>query len=219
MFHTLLRTRRVVPFVLLALVFTAGAALSAGAAARAAGPEDSIRMLQQAMDTRDMALVEKYLDLDGTVVKAVDVIITDQDVLRQAGQASFALGAMLAMGSDEKTVPVLRDLMQTEVREYIRHGVVSGAFAGKPQEGASTYNGIFGKAFRGGVKDKKQFGPAKIKKREKETAIVATSLAYGTKGKSYPLELRLERQQGVWRVVEIANAAELALKSRQKGSK
>ena len=214
MSHEFFRARR----ALLAAAFLAvlGMVWTAGAVHAAPGPVESIAMLQKGVDTRDLALVEKYLDSDGTVVKAVDVIVTDKDILRQAGQASFAIAAILAMGSDEKMVPVLRDLMKSEAREYIRHGVVSGAFAGAPQEGVSTYGGIFGKVFRGGNKDRKKFGPATLKTSGKETAVVATTLADGAKGRTYPLELRLERQQGIWRVVEIVNVSQLVLKAKEK---
>lgn len=202
------------PFVCL---LVAGPFCFASSAAKS--PEASISMLQKAVNTRDMALAEQYLDIDGVTAKAVDVIASDPAALQALGNDIVAATLALAMGGNEKANPLLKNLLQNEAREYVRHGVVSGAFAGTVAEGASTYGGLFKKAFRGGEKNKIVFGPATVRKRDGPIALVATNLAQGTKGRVYPLELRLEERDGVWRVVELANIQDFIQKSVKKDPK
>ncbi|SBW04842.1 conserved exported hypothetical protein [uncultured delta proteobacterium] len=181
----------------------------------AAGPEDSIRMLQQGIDTKDLSVVETYLDIDGVVAKGLTQVLADPELVNEAAQ-NPAIAMVLALGGNAATNEALRSLLVSEARSYVTYGVVSGAFAGKPEKTATPYQGVFGKVFRGGEKDKKVFGPAKVKQSGKNGAVVTTVLADGTKGRAYPLELRMARQEGVWRVVEVANAADFMRKSKEK---
>jgi len=174
----------------------------------AAGAEESVRMLQKAIDTRDMTLVEKYLDVDGILKKGVDAALKDEAALKDIRRYPAA-AVLLALGGTAGGGEAVHALLGAEIKEYVRHGVVSGSFAGKPVEGASSYNGMFGKAFRGGDKDKKSFGPAKVTRRDQTFARIATSLVETRKNRSYPLDLVAEKQDGVWRIVEVANMAEL----------
>lgn len=174
----------------------------------ATGPEESVRMLQRAVDARNLALAETHLDIDGIVRAGVDAALASEDVLREI-QRFPAAAVLLALGGTSGGGDALRTLLATEAKEYVRHGVVSGAFAGKPEEGASTYAGMFGKAFRGGGKDRKSFGPVTVTRRGADTARLATSLVDGGKKRVYPLDLVAVRRDGVWRIVEVANLPEL----------
>lgn len=170
-------------------------------------PAASVGMLQKAIETNDMPLVEKYLDIDAVLEKGVESVVINDDVLREAEKypainMALALGAN--MGND-----VLLTLLGAEAHEYVRHGVVSGAFAGKPASGAPPYRGMFAKAFKGGDKDKRTFGIASVTKSTGDTAHVKTTLVGGRKNKTVPLDLVVRKQNGVWRIVEVANAAQL----------
>ena len=206
-------------FVAAFFLWTLAAGLLPPAAVAAQGPEASVAMLQKAVDTRDMALAERYLDIDGITAKAVDVLVADPALLQSLGNKAIAIAVALAAAGNEKANPVLKELLQSEAREYVRNGVVSGIFAGNVVEGASTYAGLFKKAFRGGKKNTIAFGPAKVLKQEGGSALVATMLAQGVKGRAYPLELRLERRGDVWRVVELANAKDFVQKAMKKDAK
>ena len=185
------------------------------AAVAAAGPESSVIMLQKGIDTKDLAMVETYLDVDGVVAKAVETVINDEDVLRAIEKKSFPIAAILAMGNADQTAPMLRDFLASEVKEYIRHGVVSGAFAGKPEEGVSIYQGVFRKAFRGGEKNKIVFRNPVVKKSDK-TGTVSCFMASGKKGREYPLELLAVPEGKGWRIVELRNAAGLVKQAMEK---
>lgn len=184
------------------------------AAQAAPGPEETIPLLQQGIDTKNLALVEKHLDIDGVVAKGLEQLLADPEVVTEVAK-NPAVAVMLALGGEEANA-ALHTLLLTETREYITHGVVSGAFAGTPDKTAAPYRGLFRKAFKGGEKDKKVFGPAKVSQREKNASLVTTTLADGTKGRVYPLTLRLQRQAGVWRVVELRNLPEFINAAKRK---
>lgn len=171
------------------------------------GPGESVAMLQKGIDTNDMALVEKYLDIDTVIEKGVESIVVDENVLREAANYP-AINMALALGPATGN-EILRSILGAEAREYVRHGVVSGAFSGKPVAGAPVYKGIFGKAFKGGDKDKRTFGKAAVTKTAGDTAYVKTSLTDGRKKKTYPVDLVMRKQKGVWRITEVSNTAEL----------
>lgn len=191
--------RRAVPYAFLAVVLVFGAG---GAAFAAVGPGDSVRMLQKGIDTKDMALVGKYLDVDAVVSRAVDNLLADEDVLREAVK-NPAIAMVIALGGNAGANDAVRAVLVAEAREYVTYGVVSGAFAGSPEKSASNYQSLFGKVFRGEGKDRKRFGPSTVKSQDKKSAVVSTTLFEGVRERAYPLELRMEKQDGVWRVVAL----------------
>ncbi|CAK7001809.1 MAG: hypothetical protein DELT_00060 [Desulfovibrio sp.] len=181
-------------------------AFTASAAPAVTGPAETIAMLQKAIDTNDIALAEKYLDIDAVLAKGVENIAVDETLLRESNHP--AINMALALGPHAGS-EILRTLLAAEAREYLRHGVVSGAFAGNPKADAPPYKGIFPKAFRGGDKDKRSFGKTTVTKTTGDTAYLKASIIQGRKNKTLPLELVARKQDGVWRIVEVANAAEL----------
>lgn len=172
------------------------------------GPVHAVDMLQKGVDAADVGLAETYIDLDSVAAKAALVAVADESVRREAGKHP-AGAVVLLLGASSDANEALRDMLASEVKEYFRYGVASGAFAGTPKPDATPYRGIFGKTFRGGVKDKKTLGPAKVKKSSGDSANVVATLTSGMKGKTYPLEMVLQNQNGTWRIVEIANLPEL----------
>lgn len=209
----MIRTRN---FLFAALAACCLASFHHGAALAAGGAEISVAMVQQGIDTRDLELVGRYLDVDGVVGKAVETVMDDPEVMRVLEKTSFPIATILALGNAEQTALVLRNFLTSEVKEYIRHGVVSGAFAGKPVEGASTYQGVFAKAFRGGEKNRVVFRDAAVKKKGKTAAIVSCTLESGKNGRVFPLELRVEPYEKSWRIVELHNASSLVKKAMEK---
>jgi hypothetical protein len=209
------RTRPAVPgfFLAVALAFLFLCPSVNAAAKTVPGPAESIRMLQKGIDDKDLDLVEKYVDIDAMVGKAVDQLLADEEILQEAGK-NPAIAMIFALGGNAGANDALRSLLSAEARGYVNHGVTSGAFAGEPEKNASTYQSLFGKVFRGGEKDRKRFGPASVKSRNKNTAVVATTLVDGVKQRVYPLELQLENQNGVWRVVGLNNKPGLARKDK-----
>lgn len=180
---------------------------AASAAGQSGDPAGSVAMLQKAIDTNDMALAEQYMDIDGVIAKGIESVIVDENIMRE-GAKHPAINMALALGPKTGN-EILRALLSSEAREYVRHGIVSGAFAGNPRADAPPYRGIFPKAFRGGDKDKRSFGAASVTMRSGDTAHVRTTLVEGRKNAVHPLDLVMQKRDGVWRVVEVANTAAL----------
>lgn len=199
--------KRIISTVIIAAGVLFYGAFPFPASAESQDPAQSVAMLQQGIDTNDMVLVEKYLDIDTVIEKGVESVVVDENVLREAAKYP-AINMALALGPATGN-EILRSILGAEAREYVRHGVTSGAFAGKPAADAPAYRGLFGKAFKGGDKDKRTFGKASVTKTAGDTAYVKTSLTGGRKKKTYPLDLVVRKQKGLWRITEISNVAEL----------
>lgn len=180
-------------------------------AAAPAGPAQTVTMIQRGIDAADLAMVERYLDIDAVAAKAASVAVTDENTLREAGKEP-AVAALIALGAATGANDAIRDMLAAEAAEYVRHGVTSGAFAGSPKQDAPPYRGIFSKAFRGGAKDKQTFGPATVTSQNQDTARVVTSLRSGPKGTPQSLDLLLEKRNGVWRVMKVVNLPEILRK-------
>lgn len=177
------------------------------AAAQTKGPAESVNMLREAVAANDFALAEKYADIDAIIKKGVERVIVDEKILREASK-NPAVDMALALGPGAGN-EVLRALLAAEAREYIRHGIVSGAFAGKPRPDVPAYGGLFPEAFRGGDNDRVTFGNATTTRITGDTAHVKTSLTRGRNARVYPLELVVRKREGIWRIEEVSNAAEL----------
>ncbi len=176
------------------------------ATAAQSDPAEAVRMLQKAIDTRDATLMERHIDLDAVVGKAVDAVLTDADAVKEAERSSPAIALVLSgMGSDERVKSVARHLLTAETKQFVRYGVTSGAFAGTAKPGAHPGAGLLAANLRGGAGDKKTFGAASVRSQSADAALVNTSLTDAANGESYPLELGLQQQNGVWRVTEITN--------------
>ena len=199
-------------------LFAAMLVVGLGCSVAAARPETAIITLQKGMDACDLALVEKHLDIDAVVKKGSAQVLADKEIAAEAAKHP-ALGLMFALGGNAAGNEALLSLLTAEAREYVEYGVQSGAFAGKEKAGHPPYQGLFSKAFRGKGKDKKSFGPVKILKQEKETAVIATTLTEGAKKRTYPLQLRLERHNAAWRVTELVNVADFIRQRKEKEGK
>jgi len=206
----------IITATLFTVVLTFG--LGCPAAFAAMGPESVIIALQQGITTRDFSLVETHLDIDAVATKVATQVFTDKEIAKEAARHP-ALGLMLALGGNVANNEALLSLLTSEARGYVEYGVRSGAFAGEIDTTQPSYQGLFGKVFRGAGKDKKTFGPAKILQQEKNTAIVATTLTEGAKGRAYPLQLRLKWQNATWRVTELVNVADFVRQHKEKATK
>lgn len=205
-------THRTVLVVSLAVLMISGF-LGGKTMAAEPGPEASVAMLQKGIDEKDIALVEKYLDINAVVGSAVDQLLADEEIVREAGK-NPVIALMLAMGGNKGGGEALRTVLAAEARSYVCYGVTSGAFAGDPGKNVGGYQSIFGNVFRGGEKDVKRFGPATIVSRGENVAVVATTLTDGVKNRVYPLELNMEKRDGIWLVAGLANKP--AVKSGSK---
>lgn len=176
-------------------------------AAAGKGPAAAVLGVQKAIDAKDMPLLERHLDLDGVVAKAVTVAVADASVREAAAQ--YPAAALVFTVGGEGASDALRNMLAGEVMAYVRHGVTSGAFAGAPKQGTSPYRGILGSVFRGGTKDTVLLTAPTVTRNTGEEALVTATATYGGKGEAYPLTLRVRKEGDVWRIAEIVNMPDL----------
>lgn len=193
---------RTVPALVLAVLMLCLAAVPAFAAS----PVDAFTQIQKGIDTKNAALVEKHLDLNAVISHGIDNAVKNPEVVRLASEYP-PVAIMMALGGADSSA--FKQFIGTEVRKFVDHGVASGAFAGKPDKNAGRFNGLLAALFRGGAGDQKVFRNAKTLKQSGKKALVAVKLFDASNGETYPLEMGLEQQKGVWRVVEISNIASL----------
>ena len=196
-------------FFFIMLTLAALLAFAAAPAFAAATPEGTVPLLQKAIDGSDAALLEKHMDLDSVINKATDFVLADPTALKAAQQTPAVALLIAGMGSDPKAKAVLKKILVQETRGFVTQGVSTGAFAGKKASGKSKDGGLLSPLFADASKGRKEFGPAKLLERKGGSAKVATSLYDAGAKERYPLELRLEEQQGVWRVIEVMNIKQL----------
>ena len=188
---------------------------AAMAAMTAAGPETSIARLQQAIDTRDVALLEKYMDIDSVVSKAVAAAITDPAAMQAASRTPALALALAGLQGSPETRAAVSQLLTGETSSFIRAGISTGAFAGhKVPKDQRRSAGLLSPLLAGASKARKTFGPSKVMEHSTNQALVSTSIYDDGSEERYPLTLRLTRNSDSWRVVEVVNLHELSARIR-----
>lgn len=202
--------RRVI-FFLCALLLAAGAFT----AHAAEGPASSVAMLQKAIDGMDAELLERYLDIPGVARKnaryAVELLENNESLRKQAQKSPVLAFAMMSIGSKGAS-DALAALLAHEAQSFVRYGVASGAFAGKPGSGKNPGDPglLFAPLLKGDERDLKRFDDIRVLEHNGDTARIAASLYDGSRKKSYPLELEATRSDGIWRITDVLNREKLA---------
>jgi hypothetical protein len=188
--------------------------------AGAAGPLSAAETAQQGIDACDSDLFNRGVDMDRVAFRAMQDILK-QDVLKgeagkKAGGAAELL-ASLGAGSPEQAATVAR-ILASEVRGFAVSGINSCLFAGKegaqpPQSGgmlASTLNML--------APGRREIRAGKIlaQDKDKDKARISAEFVDPRAG-TFPLVLGVERQNGVWRIVEIGNVPELLERAAAHG--
>jgi hypothetical protein len=187
--------------------------LLVSAPALAATPQETVSLLQKAIDGKDSALLEHYMDVNGVASKAADFVLNDPQALQAAAKTPAVALLIAGMGSDARAKDLVRALLASEAGSFVRQGVASGAFAGEARAATQRGSGPLSPLFADASRGRKEFGPARLLERGGKTARVSTSLYDAGTKQRYPLELRLEEQRGVWRVMEVLNVRELTARA------
>lgn len=188
--------------------------LLAPAHAAELAPEQVVRNLQKALDNADTALLNQCADVEAVIGQAVDVFLRDI----QSADAQASLPPLLAMiispiSSSESAKNAIRSTLQKEAAEFVRYGVRSGNFAGKPRE-TTPPAGLLAPAFVDaslGRKEVRDMGPTT---RQGDVAVIPFTVLDHGNGHSYPVQAELRRMDGQWRIVGLANMPALVKQVR-----
>lgn len=185
-------------------------------AAQAQGPEQAVLGLQRALNTSDAALLDRWADVDGVIGQAVDVFL--EDARTPEGQA--LLPPMLAVvlssvDSSPQAKALVRSTLQKEAGEFVRYGVRSGKFAGKPKE-ASPPSGMLAPLFADASLGRKEIRTIGEAVSEKGGYYVPFTLMDYGNGNTYTVEATVRKSGEQWRITGIRNIRALMDRIRQE---
>ena len=183
---------------------------------QAQGPEQAVQGLRQALNTSDAALLDRWADVDGVLGQAVDVFL--EDARTPEGQA--LLPPMLAVvlssvDSSPQARALVRGTLQKEAGEFVRYGVRSGKFAGKPREAAPP-SGMLAPLFADASLGRKEIRSIGHAVPEKDGYYVPFALLDHGNGNTYTVEASVRKNGEQWRLVGIRNIRALMDRIRQE---
>ncbi|MDR1489375.1 MAG: hypothetical protein LBS65_02655 [Desulfovibrio sp.] len=184
--------------------------ISGATPASAADPLSALVRAQEGIDTCDSGLFNSAVDLGAITDKAATALL---NALRKASSEGrlegpavliVSLAGTMSDGGQDK---LIRQLLHSEIKSFLAAGINSGWFSGQEKH-APGGGGGFASYLKKIPRGRREIIPGKIVSEAKDSAVVTARFLDPQAG-ALPLLLELERRNGVWRVVEIKNAAEL----------
>ncbi len=184
-------------------------------AAAADRPAAALTEIREGIARRDMAPIERRMDFEALLDQGMDTFF--ELLQRRSASLPPALALMAGAADSPEMRQMLRGLMKSEIRTFIRYGVVSGHFAGKPDPSVRP-EGLAAPLLQDvslGSKTFRTRGTARI---NGETAVLPAVLHDGGSGREYPLDLRLSLQDGLWRITGLENLPQLTARLRKEAA-
>ena len=182
--------------------------LSFSCAAFAAGdPEQAVRDAQSAIDAKNADRFEQLVDVGRILGTATDLLLAEAD--RPDGRLPPILAIMLSSVKDSQALAGLRTLITREIHIFVRYGILSGNFAGKPDQSVRP-GGMLAPLFSNaslGRKELRIAGPSSPDGNDQ--VFLPVELKDCGNGNTYPLLLRLQRNSTDWRITEIVNLPDI----------
>ena len=173
----------------------------------ASSPEQTVREAQRAIDTKNADRFEQLVDIQRILAAATELLLAEAD--KPNGQLPPMLALMLSSVKNSQALDSLRALIAQEAHAFVRYGVLSGNFAGTPDQSirpGGLLAPLFGDASMG-RKELRVAGPSAPNGQD-EVFLPVELTDYGN-GNIYPLLLRLQWRAPDWRIVEIANLPDI----------
>jgi len=187
--------------LLLVLSFITGTAFAASA------PEQAVRNVQHAIDTKNADRFDQLVDINRILRAGTDILL--DEAAKPNSRLPPILALMLSSAKDSQALTSLRDFIAQETHAFIRYGILSGNFAGAPDQIVRP-GGILASLFGNvslGRKELRVAGPSASDGQERIFLPVELK-DYGN-GNIYPLLLRLQWHAPDWRIVEIVNLPDI----------
>ncbi|MDR2050910.1 MAG: hypothetical protein LBQ63_03970 [Deltaproteobacteria bacterium] len=182
------------------------------------GADDPARLayiLQEAVDAPDSAAALRHLDLESLVAAAIDEELPRINERVKRGELILSPPLALALAGLNEGSPAMRGMISgflaAELGKFIAYGIDGGFFAGRPRpddELALLDGGVF--SLLGRISgSRKELSGAETLILEGDSALIRLELSDAATGGRYPLELRLRRADGLWKIIRIENTAAL----------
>jgi hypothetical protein len=185
-------------------------------------PELAVAAIQKAVDTHDPVLLETYIDLRGVIERGVDTFVRDYAAHPPVGEGDPLLDMLAASLSNQASPEASRSmkfLLVEETRKFVIRGVASGDFSGRPSGRTDLPDGgIFAVLFADASTARKEIRSVRVlPPKNDRTTATAKVHDFGSE-RAYPVQLSLARQpQGLWKVTDVGNMAELIRMVRRDG--
>jgi len=186
--------------------------------ARAAdSPRAALVQAQRGIDEANADLFNAVVDVASIVDRASEVVIAvfREQALRSGsgpgapgGGAMAVLPMLAASAQSPGQISLLKQILGTEVRNFVVTGVNGGYFAGKPDPSVAPSRNSLAGALRKMPVGRREIVPGKLLSQQDTKARMSATLNDPAAG-SLPLVLVLEQHKEGWRVMEIANVKEL----------
>jgi|GEM_PF-3271753 len=195
------------------LLFLALFLLCAPPAARAASsPLEALATAQKGIAGHDYAVLSQGVDVSSVLDNATDSLLAElkrqMNEGNMVGDSTVTTLLLMLVDDDSGKGGMVRSLLRMEAENLLRTAVNAGYIDGKPDPSKAGNAGMFKSALKELGRSKKRLAPGKVLKEQDDSATVSASFVDSIEG-IFPLELRMEKEQGQWRVKEIMNIRQL----------
>lgn len=186
---------------------------SATSAPAAETPAEALTALQQAIDTNNPELLEKYIDVSRIIASGVDAFIADYAAHAPADGDPLMdmLSGGLADASQTQASQSMKQMLVLETRKFVIRGVASGDFSGRPSRRADLPDGgVLAALFADASTARKELRAVRVQPAQGDVTTASAKVYDFGSERSYPVQLRLKRQpQGHWKVTDVTNLKDL----------
>ena len=180
------------------------AAPKAGEAA--SPPARALAQLGESIDRADLAAFERQVDLDAILDQALTLVMQALAKPENAAQMPPLLALVFSQSSGDGGAAV-RQLLKGEAQAFIRHGVASGAFAGRKPTSAPS--GLLAPLFADASLGRKEIRQAGTARRDGKDWLLPFVIHDGGNGNDYPVLGRFSQSGDGFRLTAIENLGEL----------
>ncbi len=184
-------------------------------------PDAALAGIQRAIDSKDSALLERYIDVRGVITKGVDAFIADFAKHPPSGEGDPLLEMLsggLAAQSGQAAPNPMKLMLIEETRKFVFWGVESGNFAGQPASRQRVQDGgLLSMLFVDASSARKELRGVRCAAPKGDLATATAKLYDHGSERSYPVQVSLKRQpEGYWKVTEVSNIRELITTVRKE---
>lgn len=180
--------------------------------ARAETPLNSLKELQRSIDTSDYDLFSEVMDVSSVVKSSIANGLSEFKKAASQGNygdmdmtVTLLLSALDTGGSQDAATT---KFIAREAELLLAAAVRGGYLAGKPDESKAGNAGLFKMALKQLGKGHKKIVPLKVVEQSDKSATVK-ALYTDTRNHRIPLTLKMQREDTVWRIKEVANIKEI----------
>ncbi|WP_460617983.1 hypothetical protein [Hymenobacter ruber] len=166
------------------------------------GPSGALVSAAAAVQTHDMAMFEKYVDVNSVTTHLVDDVAQQSSIL-----TSLLPGGSLMMGGAMRLLkPALAKAAHQEVQRYVETGSLEAAAAAAPKRMVNiSLTGLANKV----VSPDSEFKGIKYTREEGDNAFVGLEVTQPKYDTTMVVEVKMRRQGDHWQMTQITNSGEL----------